>query len=300
MSRCSQNETHTRYVVDVTASEYDHVEGAQLGSWPTGSNDTATLHRNATVSLAFDPMTYYDDQPKRKETLNGTVIATDAQTFGTLQFTPGGDSTDPSLSLRVAGPHYKPNGTVNDGYYEAFLPTSLLDSWGISDPSTLEAAYQNNATSITAASVSGGLYVDIPIHYSSGTVKLTPNTDSNDGSDGFGALDDGTSGDDTTDDGNASDENTPPKRRQPAMETRSRHSTIATSRPITTRTKPNWNATSRARKRRPPTARVTARPDSGRCQHWSPSSRRRCLPRVANKPAIPSVFGQRPISWSLS
>jgi len=202
--RTQLNETHTRYVVDVTASEYDHLNGAQLGSWPTGENDTATFHRNATVSLAFDPMTYYDGQPERKETMNGTVIATDAQTFGTLQFTPGGDSTDPSLSLRVAGLHYKPDGvTVNDGYYEAFLPTSLLDSWGVSDPSTLEAAYQNNATSITADSVSGGIYVDIPIHYSTGTVELTPSSDTSDGSDGSDGPDD----DDGLDDGNTTEDN---------------------------------------------------------------------------------------------
>ncbi|WP_159435712.1 PGF-CTERM sorting domain-containing protein [Halobaculum gomorrense] len=174
-NRTTINSTHTRHVVKVTASEFDLVEGARLGAWPTGADDTATFHRNATVDLAFDPMDQYATSTEPRERFNGTIIMTDAQTFGQLEYQSGGALTEPKLSLLVAGPHFKPDGeTVNEGYYEAFLPGSLLSSWGVTDPGALTAAYAGNSTSISAQNESGGIVVEIPIHYSAGTVSIQP------------------------------------------------------------------------------------------------------------------------------
>jgi len=176
-SKQQLNSTHTRYVFNVTASEYDYLRGASIDSWPTGSADVATNHSNASVSVAFDPMTQYGASDQERDQLDGTVIMTDAQTFSQLEYQTGATSEPASLSLRVAGPHFEPDGeTVNDGYYEAFLPNSLLSSWDVDDPASLEAAYQGSDSTLTAENQSGGIFVDIPIHYSTGTVQIEPGT----------------------------------------------------------------------------------------------------------------------------
>ncbi|WP_137284630.1 PGF-CTERM sorting domain-containing protein [Halorussus salinisoli] len=173
-NRTQINETHTRYEINITAAEWQYLNGAHLNSWPNGSADQATSMDPATISLTFDPMTSYPGSDERRAALNGTIIATDAQTFGTPQFKPGGPDTDPTLSLLVAGPHLTVNGSENKGFYEAYLPNNLLSSWGVSDPSTLQAAYNNSSRDLSISRhTDNGVYVSVPIHYSKGTVVVS-------------------------------------------------------------------------------------------------------------------------------
>jgi PGF-CTERM protein len=108
---------------------------------------------------------------------NGTVLATDAQEFGSPQVTTTA-AGDPELSLQVAGPHLTVSGDQNVGYFDAFLPSALLTRWRVTDPQnlTVDAIGQ----SITPASTQSGRGIRLTLtpHYSSGDVSIAAdNTD---------------------------------------------------------------------------------------------------------------------------
>lgn len=152
------------------------------GSWPTGEDDRADVSYDPMFSLAFH------DFPSEEVARNvsGTILATDAQRFGSpLYYRPAPDE-DPVLELSVSGPHYTVNGDVNRGQYEAFLPETLLDSWGVTGPDELEAAYQGENLDLNAEETDGGVYVNVPIHYSSGTVQISPSDTGSSGGESSG------------------------------------------------------------------------------------------------------------------
>jgi hypothetical protein len=108
--------------------------------------------------------------------LSDLAIATDAQLFRPPEYYPGSNGTDPRLEIRLAAPHLTEDGTLNRGYYRSFLPDSLLEKWGVSDPGELTAAYTGSEnTSLTVTNVSGGMRLNLSLHYSSGTVRVTKN-----------------------------------------------------------------------------------------------------------------------------
>jgi PGF-pre-PGF domain-containing protein len=151
-----------------------------LNDWPSGTDDRATDAESAAIGLAVSSLPYFDGQKQQR--LSGTVLSTDAQVFGSPQYAENADGSA-SLSLFVGGPHYEKDAVngqlvVNDGYYDAFLPDALLAHWGVTDPAQLSAAYAGSEQSIQITQVDGGWWVDIDIHYSSGSVQISSSSDS--------------------------------------------------------------------------------------------------------------------------
>jgi len=192
------NDTHTKYVFEGTPAEEQFLNGAPgVDEWPSDGTMQATFARQQTFSFTgFQLEGAPSDHQAR---LNGTLIATDAQTFGTPEYI-NRSGERPKFTIDLAAPHYKANEVdgqtvVNDGYYEAQLPSQMVADWGVSDPeSELSALYQGDSQTFSASSLAdGGLAVSLDIHYSSGSVAVSP----------IGSTDDSTtddSPDDSTDD----------------------------------------------------------------------------------------------------
>ena len=106
----------------------------------------------------------------------GMTVSTDAQMFSMPRYvTP--ENSAPYLEVSLAAPHKTVEGEVNQGYYEAFLPNSLLNSWNVSDPSEeLTASFQRQDLNMTVTETAEGAFVDISLHYSSGTLQIQKNT----------------------------------------------------------------------------------------------------------------------------
>ena len=138
--------------------------------WPEGENDTADTFHNVSVSFAIDSLDVFSQS--KRDSMNGTVFATDAQQFSSPRYTPPADGQPPELSLYVAGPHYGVNGSTNQGYFDAFVPDAMLTEWGVSSPSELAGSYKGSQSAINASSVPGGMRVELDIHYSDGDVAI--------------------------------------------------------------------------------------------------------------------------------
>ncbi|WP_372912522.1 PKD domain-containing protein, partial [Salinigranum sp.] len=145
------------------------MSGGPYGAWPApATEDTADEAYTAVVDLAVDEMAHVSSP----DDYNGTMILTDAQELGTPTATTTG-SGDPALRLFVAGPHNTTQGTLNSGFYETFLPDSLLTSWGVTDPSQLQVNAIGSDVTPTATETDAGVKLDVPIHYSSGNVDVS-------------------------------------------------------------------------------------------------------------------------------
>lgn len=136
--------------------------------WPTGTSDRADVRLNATVDLAVDDVGHLAD-PAQRNLLNGTILATDAQTFGSLRY----DAANDSLGLFVAGPHLTVDGENHTGFYDAFLPDALLDEWGVDDPGALTVAFDGDERPFEATAVAGGVELSVELSYSAGTVIVS-------------------------------------------------------------------------------------------------------------------------------
>ncbi|WP_137289752.1 NosD domain-containing protein [Natronorubrum halophilum] len=176
-----------------------------LNDWPEGDDDSATERTNVTVSMAVDDLS---DHPTDQQTLlDGAIIATDAQLFDEPLYTPAVDDEPANLSLLIGGPHFTVDNQTNTGFYEAFLPDTLLSEWNVTDPTQLTAVYRGNQSAFDARNVSGGIEIDLDVHYSAGSVEISTNG-TNNGSGGDGADDSsgedgpssGDSGSNTSDD----------------------------------------------------------------------------------------------------
>ncbi|MFB6269315.1 MAG: PGF-CTERM sorting domain-containing protein [Halobacterium sp.] len=179
--RIQLNDTHTKHVFEGTPAEEQFLRDApSLDNWPTNGTYQATFARQQTFS--FTGFQLEGAPTEHQSRLNGTLIATDAQTFGTPQYV-NRSGEEPKFTIKLAAPHYKANEVdgskvVNDGYYEAQLPSQLVDDWGVSDPaSELQALYQGSNKTFSAESLpDGGLAVSLDIHYSAGSVAVSPDT----------------------------------------------------------------------------------------------------------------------------
>lgn len=148
-----------------------------LDNWPEGEDDQADYSFDAMVNLLVidldDPQDEFDpdDHP-----LTGLTIATDAQVFSTPMYTPGEDDDPDMLEIKIGGPHLSIDGEQNDGLYQAKLPQSLLDEWGVEDPDQLTAAYRGEQTDFEATEVDDGILIEMDVSYSVGTVGISPDT----------------------------------------------------------------------------------------------------------------------------
>ncbi|MFB6164567.1 MAG: PGF-pre-PGF domain-containing protein [Haloarculaceae archaeon] len=146
--------------------------------WPT-QKGTATIGNDALVS--FSMMDLGMMPQNRRDAFRGATLTTDAQAYKPPMYNPPANGHAGNLSIDVAGPHYETDGTTqNAGFYEATIPSGMLDAWGISDPSELTGKYQGQQLTNMQVSMEddGDMHVYTDIHYSSGTIELVPQPDS--------------------------------------------------------------------------------------------------------------------------
>lgn len=133
--------------------------------WPTGDEDVADTEYGAAVNvMLFD----VDAIGGQGDTVQGLSVTTNAQVFSAPQIADGG------LDVYLAAPGETVDGEQHTGYYQTFLPDSLLAKWNVDDPeSDLEVAWRGEETRFEIEDVDGGVYVEIdPVHYSEGTMSV--------------------------------------------------------------------------------------------------------------------------------
>jgi surface glycoprotein (TIGR04207 family) len=133
---------------------------------------TATQSQNQTITYAVDGLSTVS--PTYRERLNGSVFITDAQRFGAPTY--NASATPDRVELEVAAPHYETDGkTVNEGLFEAYIPPSLLDEWGVS-ASDLVGKFDGTRKSTTVSTTpDGGARVSFDVTYSEETAVVTYN-----------------------------------------------------------------------------------------------------------------------------
>lgn len=162
----------------VTAKPLDPqwIDGEPMfDDWPEGDDDQADFGFDAMLSMTVLNLDFPEDEfDPTDHPMTGVTIATDAQAFSMPQYVPGeGDEPD-ALEIIIAGPHLTTDGEENEGLYQAFLPDSLLDEWGVDGPDDLDAAYKGEQTDFSATETSGGILIEIDVSYSAGTVGISP------------------------------------------------------------------------------------------------------------------------------
>ncbi|WP_439027791.1 PKD domain-containing protein [Haloarchaeobius sp. DT45] len=171
-------------------------------------NDSANFGWQHAIMLGIGDATMAADASGASaQNLTNMTVSTDAQLFSMPRYDPGGSNTDPQLNIPLAAPHETVNGNTNDGYYDAYLPDSLLNEWGVTNPqSELAAEFsENSTTNFDVTEVSGGVYVNVSLHYSSGTLTIQPSSSGSESGSGSGSG----SGSESGSDGGSAD-TTPP------------------------------------------------------------------------------------------
>ena len=106
----------------------------------------------------------------------GTWLATNAQAFSLPTY----DPLTNALEFQVAAPHLMSSGSVNDGQFTAFLPTSLLSFWNVTASQLVvseQEGTQISGVTPTISSVSGGVKISLSsFHYSDPTFLVQPST----------------------------------------------------------------------------------------------------------------------------
>lgn len=148
------------------------------GRWPSQNKQADKAITPGAHLATFD----MPDGTEFEKDFDGATLTSDAQQFSPPQY----DSQSNQLTYTVAAPHWKASGNkvasnTNSGFYEAWIPSGLASNMGIQNPDELAGAYQSGGTSSDLADMdvsqtaSGGLHINVTgIHYSSGTVQLSP------------------------------------------------------------------------------------------------------------------------------
>ncbi|ELZ81439.1 serine/threonine protein kinase [Haloferax larsenii JCM 13917] len=164
-----QNGTWTLSITGTPAEvqSFFYANGSSPTSWP--GTIQANESQTAALTFAVDDLDVLSST--HRERLNGSVMVTDAQEFGSPQYNTSG--TNDKVELRVKAPHFTTSGANNTGFFEAFLPQKLLDDWGVNANQLAgELNGASRTTTITAVS-GGGAYVEFGIHYSEGDAAVT-------------------------------------------------------------------------------------------------------------------------------
>lgn len=148
---------------------------SSVDNWPENtSEDQADVAFDAALRVFVSDLSYLGET--EREELDGGFMTTDAQAIGQMNVSGSNSTGGASLTMPVAGPHTLPNGTTNDGFFEARLPDALLSSWGIDDNEALTGSYQGANRTVDVSDVDEGTLVSMDIHYSSGDVTIGEDT----------------------------------------------------------------------------------------------------------------------------
>ena len=151
--------------------------GQRPSDWP-GSNKQADKAYTPGLSGGVFDM---PDGTKFAANMSGATLTTDAQIFSPPKY----DQGKGMLNFSVAAPHWNKNPddqgnkVTNTGFYEATIPSGMVDWMGINDPAGLTGAFYSNSGTqqLTSKRVTlqsdGDLHVNVTgIHYSGGPLSF--------------------------------------------------------------------------------------------------------------------------------
>ncbi|WP_318570646.1 PQQ-binding-like beta-propeller repeat protein [Salinigranum marinum] len=147
---------------------------ASDGSTPQTWDGTiqANESQDAAMTFAVDDLGVMS--ATYRERLNGSVMTTDAQEFGAPVYNATGSND--KVELLVSAPHFAKDGSVNDGFFEAYLPPAILTDWGVTAADLTGQFDDADHESTVTATNDGGARVDFDIHYSEGNAAVTIDT----------------------------------------------------------------------------------------------------------------------------
>ncbi|MDR9381452.1 MAG: carboxypeptidase regulatory-like domain-containing protein, partial [Natronomonas sp.] len=142
-------------------------------SWPSGASDTADTRYNQTVYFSIYDLSTRPDS--LRERLTGLVLSTNAQRISLPAV------SNDRLRTWIAGPRYATaDGTVYEGFYQAQIPQSQLEAWGVADhpEHKLFGEYKSSDRELTVESTDDGISVDVSnISYSASYVDIKADAD---------------------------------------------------------------------------------------------------------------------------
>jgi len=137
-------------------------------SWPSGAADTADSQYNQTVYFSVYDLSTRPES--LRDRLTGLILSTNAQRISLPEV------SNDRLRTWIAGPRYKTaSGTKYEGFYQAQIPQSQLEEWGVADHPThqLFGEYKSSERNLTVEDVDGGISVDVSnISYSASYVDI--------------------------------------------------------------------------------------------------------------------------------
>lgn len=156
--------------------------------WPTGRTDRADVGVNRTVYLGVFDFSATPGQVA--DSLNGASVTTNAQRFSAPSV------RNETFRIWIGAPSKTVEGENHDGFYQATIPDSQLDAWGVDDPeSELQTFYKGSQADFTVEETDDGARIVLDdINYSAGFVEVEANPSSDDGDDGDSGGSSGSSG----------------------------------------------------------------------------------------------------------
>ncbi|MFB6170706.1 MAG: carboxypeptidase-like regulatory domain-containing protein, partial [Haloarculaceae archaeon] len=136
--------------------------------WPTGRDSVADFGFRRTVYFGlFDLSTI---PGPAQDNLNGISTTTNAQRFAPPTY------ENDTLRVWMAAPSKTVGGDDHTGFYQATIPDSLLEEWGVDDPeSELQVTYKDRPREFSVTETDTGARINIDnIGYSASYADIQP------------------------------------------------------------------------------------------------------------------------------
>lgn len=158
-------------------------------NWPTGRDAGADVGVDNTVYFGLYNLSTIPGPVK--DNLKGISTTTNAQAFAPPTF------ENDTLRVWLGAPSKRVEGTDHTGFYQADIPQSQLDDWGVSDPETeLRVTYKDSPREYTVTDTDNGARLVITnISYSASYAEIEPNQTAIDSGSDDSSNDGGSSGD---------------------------------------------------------------------------------------------------------
>lgn len=144
-------------------------QSPQQINWPSGKNAAATNGVNNAVTFGLFNLSTLPGEVSNN--LDGLSTTTNAQRFKPATVDNG------TLEVWMAAPSKTVSGQDHTGFYQANIPQSQLDEWGVDDPeSELQVTYKDSSRNFTVTDTAKGARVSLRnISYSASPLEIEPN-----------------------------------------------------------------------------------------------------------------------------
>jgi len=138
-------------------------------NWPSGKAGAATNGVNNAVTFGLFNISTLPGEASSN--LDGLSTTTNAQRFKPATIDNG------TLEVWMAAPSKTVSGADHTGFYQANIPQSQLDQWGVDDPeSELQVTYKDSSRNFTVTDTTKGARVSLRnISYSASPLAIEPN-----------------------------------------------------------------------------------------------------------------------------